>query len=106
MNSFVRLKLILTEEDPPLKGYDQDRWALMADERAAPIDASLTILRGLHQRWVAVFRAVGDDEWQKSGVHSENGLVSVADLLQGYAEHCDEHLAQIDRILAALQADH
>ena len=101
MNSFIRLKLVLTEAMPPLKAYDQDAWARMADERAAPIDASLTILRGLHARWVTIFRNVADDEWQKTGIHSESGPMSVVDLLAGYAEHCDEHLAQIDRIKAA-----
>ena len=101
MNSFIRLKLVLTEATPPLKGYDQDAWARMADERAAPIDASLTILRGLHARWVTIFRNVADDEWRKTGLHSESGPMSVVDLLAGYAEHCDEHLAQIDRIKAA-----
>jgi hypothetical protein len=102
MNSFIRLKLVLTETNPPLKGYDQDAWARMADERAAPIDASLTILHGLHARWVTIFRNVQDDEWLKTGEHSESGPMSVLDLLTGYADHCDEHLAQIDRILASV----
>jgi hypothetical protein len=31
MNSFIRLKLILTENKPPLKPYDQDAWAVRAD---------------------------------------------------------------------------
>ena len=42
MNSVIRLKLILTEDRPPLKGYDQDAWALLADVDATPIGASLT----------------------------------------------------------------
>ncbi len=51
MNSVIRLKLILTEDRPPLKGYDQDAWALLADVAATPIEASLTLLTGLHERW-------------------------------------------------------
>lgn len=103
MNSFIRLKLVLTEDRPPLKGYDQDRWAEMADECSTPIESSLTILRGLHQRWVVTFRNIDDDDWSRVGIHSEIGEVSVTDLLTTYTVHCDEHLDQIQRILAAVE---
>lgn len=103
INSFVRLKLVLTEDRPPLKGYDQDAWALMADENSTPIEPSLTILEGLHQRWVTTFRNIADHEWARVGLHSEDGEVSANDLLANYVTHCDEHLDQINRILAALR---
>lgn len=102
LNSFLRLKLILTEERPPLKGYDQDAWTLMADENSTPVEPSLTILEGLHQRWSTTFRNVSEEEWSRVGLHSEDGEVSVLDLLNNYVTHCDEHLDQIQRILAAL----
>lgn len=102
MNSFVRLKLVLTEERPPLKGYDQDAWAVMADEKSTPIESSLAILTGLHERWVTTFRHIGDDEWSRVGLHSEDGEMSATDLLTNYVTHCDEHLDQIKRILAVL----
>jgi hypothetical protein len=37
MNSFIRMKLILTEERPTLKPYDQDRWVEMAGENSPDI---------------------------------------------------------------------
>ncbi|MEM7129293.1 MAG: DinB family protein [Chloroflexota bacterium] len=103
MNSFVRLKLVLTEERPPLKGYDQDAWALMADENSTPIDPSLTILKGLHQRWVTTFYHISEEEWGRVGLHSEDGEMRTIDLLTNYVTHCDEHIDQIKRILAALE---
>ncbi len=102
LNSFIRLKLVLTEERPPLKGYDQDAWALMPDENSTPVEPSLTILAGLHQRWVTTFRNIAEHEWQRVGLHSEDGEVSATDLLTNYVTHCDDHLDQIQRILAAL----
>src|SRR6185369_5910715 len=51
MNSFIRLRLILTEERPPLKPYDQDRWAELADSGTTALEESLSILEGLHRRW-------------------------------------------------------
>lgn len=101
MNSFIRLKLISTEDNPPLKGYDQDAWVLMADEGTAPIEPSLTILRGLHQRWVTLFESLSGDDWTRVGLHSEDGPVSAEDLLRLYDQHCRVHLAQIRRVLSA-----
>src|SRR5918911_671482 len=54
MNSFVRLKLILTEDRPTLKPYDQDLWAELADSGTTALEESLSILEGLHRRWVRV----------------------------------------------------
>ena len=32
-NAYIRCKLILTEEHPALKPYDQDAWAALPDDR-------------------------------------------------------------------------
>lgn len=102
MNSFIRLKLILTEENPPLKPYAEPLWALTADVTAVPIEASLTLLRGLHERWVALFASLPDEAWTRTGFHSElNQAITPADLLEMYAAHCRAHLDQIQRTLAA-----
>lgn len=104
MNSFVRLKLILTEENPPLKPYDQDAWAAIADSDHADISLSLQLLRGLHARWVQVFDSLTDAQWARTGVHAEAGVMTPVDLLRSYARHGAGHLDQIARTLAAQRA--
>lgn len=101
MNSVIRLKLILSEDRPPLKGYDQDAWADQADVALTPISASLAILHGLHERWGNLFDSLTDEQYQRVGVHSEIGDVSVDDLLDSYADHGEIHIDQIKRVLAA-----
>jgi hypothetical protein len=101
MNAFIRTKLIVTEDRPTLKPYDQDAWALLPDTEAMPIEASLGILRGLHARWVKLFESLADGDWGRTGLHPENGEVTVDSILRGYADHGEEHLEQIARILAA-----
>jgi hypothetical protein len=100
-NSYVRCKLILTEERPPLKPYDQDAWAALPDGSAADIADSLAILRGLHARWVRFWEALPETAWERAGDHPENGPMSLARILQVYAEHGEGHLDQIRRTLAA-----
>ncbi|MBI5929295.1 MAG: DinB family protein [Chloroflexi bacterium] len=101
MNSVIRLKLILTMERPPLQAYPQEIWAELADVYQTPIEDSLSILRGLHHRWAAVFESLEEHQWQRMGVHSEDGEVSAHDLLLSYTNHCAIHLDQIKRVLAA-----
>ena len=103
INSFVRTKLMLTEDVPALKPYDQDAWATLADT-ALPLAVSLAILDGLHQRWVRIFETLDADQWQRGAFHPERGTITLDDILTTYVEHGAEHLAQIRRILAALPA--
>lgn len=101
MNSYIRLKLMLTEERPLLKPYDETKWALFPD--ATPPDFTLTfeLLRGLHGRWVTVFENLTEEQWLRVGHHPVNGDTTVADLLENYAAHCKAHLDQIQRTLDA-----
>jgi hypothetical protein len=101
MNSFIRIKLILTEEHPTLRPYDQDAWALTADYQHTPITESLTLLRGLHSRWAVLFDKLSEEQWRRSGFHPDNGEVTVEGLLRSYAAHGEGHLDQITRTLAA-----
>jgi hypothetical protein len=100
-NAFIRSKLILTEDRPTLKPYDQDTWVTLPDTRAMPVMASLALLRGLHARWVRIFESLDEADWGRAALHPELGEVTLDTILETYARHCDDHLAQIRRILAA-----
>jgi hypothetical protein len=101
MNSFIRMRLILTEERPTLKPYDQDRWAELADSGTIALEESLGILDGLHRRWVRLFESLDEAAWQRSGLHPENGEMTIEDILRVYAAHGQGHIDQIGRALAA-----
>lgn len=102
MNAYVRCKLILTEEQPTLKPYSQNAWAETVDGAQADVGASLAILRGLHNRWVTLLRALPDDAWRREGWHPELQRVYTFDsILALYSGHGEAHLEQIARTLAA-----
>jgi hypothetical protein len=102
MNSFLRLKLVLDEDNIVFKPYNQDHWALMADADNLEIGDSLNLLRGLHRRWVRLFESLSDEQWQRSGLHPEyQRLYTVDDILRIYSAHGEGHLDQIQRTLAA-----
>src|SRR5438105_15867535 len=54
LNAYVRFKLALTEEEPTIKPYAEDRWAVLADSQSTPIEVSLMLLEALHTRWMSL----------------------------------------------------
>ena len=94
MNAFIRMKLILAEDHPTLKPYDQEVWAELPDIRS-PLDASLGIIRGLHERWVTLLENIPESAWTRTGKHPETGEVSLESLLTTYAHHGENHVGQI-----------
>ena len=95
MNAFIRMKLALTEDHPPLKPYDQDRWAALVDSTRLPVDSSLAIVRGLHHRWTALMDSMPDAQWGRTAHHPENGEMTVERILTVYAGHGEKHVGQI-----------
>lgn len=101
MNAFIRTKLLLTEDNPTIRPYDQDKFAERVDSFDAPIQYSILLLRGLHHRWVALFESLSEAEWVRPGVHPESGPITVESILITYSDHGIGHLDQISRTLAA-----
>src|SRR6188472_1707711 len=50
MNAYVRFKLTLTEDTPPLKPYEEQIWAELIDGKTGDPATSLGILDGVHHR--------------------------------------------------------
>jgi hypothetical protein len=99
-NGFIRMKLVLTETKPILKPYDQDAWAVLGDMKL-PIQSSFVILQGLHERWATLLANLPESSWERAGIHLENGLVTLDNLLTLYAGHGQTHLEQIKQLQPA-----
>jgi len=95
MNAFIRFKLALTEDNPTIKPYDEAAWAEMGDYQL-PIETSLSILDGLHTRWVALLKGMSKEQHQRSFFHPEHGTpFSLVLGLDNYQWHCRHHLAHV-----------
>ncbi|MGA8621760.1 MAG: putative metal-dependent hydrolase [Candidatus Sulfotelmatobacter sp.] len=95
LNAYIRFKLALTEEEPTITPYAEDRWAQLADTRATPVEISLTLLDSLHDRWVRLLRSLQPEDWKRTFRHPELGLVSLEKNLSLYAWHGRHHVAHI-----------
>ena len=96
MNSLIRLKLALTEESPTIKPYMQARWAELPDSKTMPVEPSLKMIEGIHERWVAILRSLTEEQYKRVFIHPEHGREFRVDQnVAIYAWHCKHHLAHI-----------
>lgn len=94
MNAIIRVKLLLTEDNPAIKAYDEKSWAKLRDNDL-PAEMSLNIIRGVHKRWVRVLEFVTEDDWARTLQHPEKGEMDLKLLTAHYAWHGNHHLAHI-----------
>jgi DinB superfamily len=95
LNAYIRFKLALTEEEPMIKPYAEDRWVRLADTAATPVEVSLALLDSLHDRWVRLLRSLHPEDWKRTFRHPELGVVSLEKNLALYAWHGRHHVAHI-----------
>lgn len=95
LNSYTRFKLAITEDEPTIKPYFEDRWAQLDDAQTAPVELSLDLLAALHKRWVWFLRSLKHEEFQRTFRHPELGIVSLDKNVALYAWHGRHHVAHI-----------
>jgi hypothetical protein len=96
MTSAIRLRLLLAEDNPTIVGYDQEIFAkaLFYDR---PIEDSLAAFRAARATTAAILERMTDEQFARTGTHTEVGAYSVERWLQIYAAHAHGHADQIRR---------
>lgn len=98
MNALIRFKLALTEDKPTIKPYLQGSWAQLPDSKL-PVDLSLKILEGMHERMAILWRSLTEEDLQKRYVHPEyNKEYKLSEAMAQYDWHCRHHLAHITEL--------
>ena len=98
MNAYIRFKLALTEDQPTVKPYEEDRWAKLSDVQSTPLEVSLSLLELLHDRWVRVLKSIRPEEWKRSFKHPQLGVVPLEKNLCLYSWHGRHHVAHITEL--------
>lgn len=100
MNSLIRFKLALTEVQPTIRPYYEDLWAKLEDSQDDDISYSLSLLKGLHYRWVKLLKSLTPDQLARTFVHPEHGeTFTLVETIANYAWHCNHHKAHIEQAI-------
>ncbi len=98
MNAYVRLKVALTEDNPTIKPYDEQRWAELSEARTGPAGISLGLLDGLHLRWAMTLSAMKEEDFARTFHHPALGQVRLDVSTAMYAWHGRHHLMHITHL--------
>jgi uncharacterized damage-inducible protein DinB len=98
MNAYIRFKLGMTEDNPTIKPYKQDKWAETVDSKTAPLSVSLPVLAGVHDRMVRFLKSMSASDFGRTIFHPENGSMTLDELLGLYAWHSQHHTAHITEL--------
>jgi hypothetical protein len=100
INSYIRFKMALTEDNPTIKPYDENTWAEMPDGNEAPIQWSIEGIKYIHLRWVYLMKTMQESDWSRTYFHPERGVTYRLDKVLGiYAWHCVHHLKHVESVL-------
>lgn len=98
MNSFIRFKLGLTEENPAIKPYAEAAWAEGKDY-SADISTSLQIIEGVHARWTILLQSMQESDYMKTVFHPQHKRdIPLYELLALYVWHSKHHLGHVQLV--------
>jgi hypothetical protein len=96
MMSAIRIRRLLTEDDPVIHGYDEAAFARMLTSDR-PIEPSLQAMRWARETSAQLLERMTEDDWRRVGTHTESGPYTAEKWLTIYAAHAHDHAAQIKR---------
>ncbi len=97
-----RIGHMLSEDDPFLPSYDQEALARERDYQNESTPLVLTAIRAFWGGLAYLLENLGEEEWQRTGRHEEQGRISIAQYAQIVADQAREHLEQIKALRGQL----
>jgi len=99
MNAFIRIKLILTEDLPTIKPFEENDWAETTEARDYPIEASLKLLEGLQERWAALLESLIEQDFHRELYHpAMRTKMNLYTCVAMYAWHGKHHVGHIKQL--------
>jgi hypothetical protein len=96
INAYCRFKLAVTEDEPSILPYDQNKWAESTDSLTLHVDVSLRLLTALHERWYNSMIQLNEQDWERRFYHPEHdNTFTLYQLAANYAWHGEHHCRHI-----------
>src|SRR3984893_6461987 len=99
----VRIRRILSEDEPTLSNFDGERIARERAYEVKEVAPGLEAFAHARRRNVETLRAVAPSDWRRGAVQDEVGLVRLEDVPRRMAEHDRAHTAEVAALLDAIR---
>jgi hypothetical protein len=97
----VRIRRIVAEENPLLVAFDQDAWARRLGYEKRRVADALDLLRRLRAENHQLLAALSESDFERAGTHSEQGRITLRELVAGQVAHLEKHAQQIQALRVA-----
>ena len=90
-----RVRRVASEDNPYLLAYDQDESVARAGYNSAHPDELLSSMAASRTGTIELLRSLGPDDWERPGIHSETGDLTLRSMVEHMVEHETDHIADI-----------
>jgi hypothetical protein len=93
-----RLRQVIAEDNPTLIAFNQDAWTRNLDYSRRKPKQSLETFRRLRSENYELLKELPEEAFDRAANHTENGRMTLRQLLDGYAGHAESHARQLQAI--------
>lgn len=93
-----RFRQVIAEDNPTLIAYNQDAWTANLDYARRKPKQSLETFRRIRGENYELLKGLPEAAFERAGNHTENGRMTLLQLLEGYAGHAESHARQLQAI--------
>ena len=87
-----RMKRIIAEHEPTLQAFDESAWIAGLGSNEVPVDEAAALFAASRQWMARILRAQDESAFARSGLHTEKGRQTLAEVLAYATNHLDHHL--------------
>ncbi len=91
----MRFRQVIAEDNPAMAAYDEKAWAERLNHRTRKISQIVESFRRVRTDNYELLKDLSAETFERGGMHSDRGRVTLLDLLRIYAEHAEGHARQI-----------
>lgn len=105
MIAAVRLGMLVAQDSPTIQGYDEMELARGLGYESRPVGPSLAAFRGATESTATILDRLTEEDWRRTGQHTERGPYSVETWLEVHASHAQDHTKQIEQAVQSGEAE-
>ena len=98
-----RMKRVLVEDNPTMFGGDPDVFASGLHYEIRDVREELDLIALVRKQMARILRQTDVEDFQRTGVHSESGPLTLETLLERITNHITHHVKFINDKVAALR---
>lgn len=87
-----RMKRVIAEEKPTLLAFDENRWMSQLRYEDQSVEDAVKLLELTRRQMARVLRKLPDAVFQRQGVHSQAGPMTLAQIVEKATAHLEHHL--------------